>query len=43
METLTLAAYVLVWPLISLAVLAVICVATWQDIRSAKRESRELV
>ena len=43
MNTLTLAAYMLVWPLISLAVLAVIIFATIRDIRSARREGRDVV
>ena len=42
MQTFILAAYVLVWPLVSLLVLAVIGVATIKDIQAARREKREL-
>lgn len=43
MQTFILASYVLIWPLVSLAVLVVIGVATWKDIQVARREKRELV
>ncbi|WP_218927569.1 MULTISPECIES: putative transporter small subunit [Halomonadaceae] len=43
MQTFILALYVLIWPLISLAVLAIIGVATVKDIRVALLEKRELV
>ncbi|CAH1041701.1 MULTISPECIES: putative transporter small subunit [Halomonas] len=43
MQTFILALYVLIWPLISLAIFAVIGIATIKDIRVAKREKRELV
>lgn len=43
MQTYILAFYVLVWPLVSLAVLVVIGAATLKDIRDARREKRELV
>ncbi len=43
MQTFILALYVLVWPLVSLAVFAVIGLATLKDIRVARREKRELV
>lgn len=43
METMLFAFYVLIWPVVSLGVLAVICSATLRDIRAAKRENRELV
>lgn len=43
MQTFILALYVLIWPVISFAVLAVIGVATVKDIRVARREKRELV
>ena len=43
MQTFTLALYVLIWPLVSLAVFAVIGLATLKDIRVARREKRELV
>lgn len=43
MQTMTLAAYILVWPVISLAVLAVIVTATLRDLRRARREGRDVV
>lgn len=43
METLILATYILVWPVISLAVLSVIVFATLRDFRSARREGRDVV
>ena len=43
MDTLLLAFYVLIWPVMSLAVLAVIGFATIKDIRAARRDKRELV
>ncbi|MBQ0744507.1 MAG: putative transporter small subunit [Pseudomonas sp.] len=43
MQTFILALYVLIWPLVSLAVFAVIGLATLKDIRVARREKRELV
>lgn len=43
MQTFILAIYVLIWPLISLAVLAIIGVATVKDIRVARRDKHELV
>tara|TARA_R110000751_G_scaffold307119_1_gene427403 strand:+ start:675 stop:806 length:132 start_codon:yes stop_codon:yes gene_type:complete len=43
MQTFILALYVLIWPVISFAILAVIGVATVKDIRAARREKRELV
>ena len=43
MQALTLAAYILVWPVISLAVLAVIVTATLRDLRRARSEGREVV
>ncbi|MBS3666651.1 MULTISPECIES: putative transporter small subunit [Halomonadaceae] len=43
MQTFILALYVLIWPLISLVIFAVIGIATVKDIRVAKREKRELV
>lgn len=43
MQTFILALYVLIWPLISLVILAVIGIATVKDIRSARRDKRELV
>ena len=41
--TLLFATYVLVWPVLTLAVLAVICRAVARDRRSAQQEKRELV
>jgi 4-hydroxybenzoate polyprenyltransferase len=35
--------YVLIWPLISLAIFAIIGIATVKDIRIARRDKRELV
>jgi hypothetical protein len=43
METLILASYILVWPVISSVVLGVIVVATLKDFRVAKYEGREVV
>lgn len=43
METLILATYILIWPLISAVVLGVIVFATLRDFRCAKREGREVV
>lgn len=43
METLVLATYILVWPVISLAVLGVIVVATLRDFYCAHRDGREVV
>lgn len=42
MET-VFGAYVLIWPVISLGVLAVICRATLRDWRKAKKTGREMV
>ncbi|MGN0920983.1 MAG: putative transporter small subunit [Cellvibrio sp.] len=43
MESLLLGSYILVWPVISSVVLAVIVVATLRDFRCAKREGRDVV
>lgn len=43
MESLLLGSYILVWPVISSLVLAVIVVATLRDFRCAKREGRDVV
>lgn len=43
METLSLATYILVWPIISTIVLAVIIGATLRDFATAKREGRDMV
>ncbi|MFA5632768.1 MAG: putative transporter small subunit [Porticoccaceae bacterium] len=40
---LILASYILIWPIISLIVLAVIIGATVRDTRKARREGREVV
>ncbi|HIX61195.1 MAG TPA: putative transporter small subunit [Candidatus Halomonas stercoripullorum] len=36
-------AYVLIWPALTLGVLAVICRAVWRDYRTANREGRGVV
>ncbi|MCK8067797.1 putative transporter small subunit [Cobetia sp. 1CM21F] len=41
--TLLFATYVLVWPMLTLAVLIVICRAVARDRRIAREEKRELV
>ncbi|MEH6389703.1 MULTISPECIES: putative transporter small subunit [Pseudomonas] len=43
MQSLLLGSYILIWPLASLAVLAVILTATLKDLRKAKQEQRGLV
>lgn len=43
MHAFTLAAYILVWPVISTAVLIVIITATMRDLRRARSEGREVV
>lgn len=43
MNTWVLTTYILIWPLISLLVLALIVVATVRDIRKARREGRDVV
>ena len=43
METLSLATYILVWPVISTIVLAVIVGATLRDFVKARREGRDMV
>ncbi|WP_235906789.1 putative transporter small subunit [Pseudomonas saliphila] len=43
MQSLLLGSYILIWPLVSLAVLAVILIATLKDIRKARQEHRGLV
>lgn len=43
MQTFILALYVLIWPLISLVIFAIIGIATVKDIRVARRDKRELV
>ena len=43
MNELTLSAYILVWPALTLWVLVVLCRAVLKDVRQAKKEQRELV
>lgn len=43
MSTAALTAYVLVWPVIATAVLIVLCVALYRDMRAARRDGTELV
>lgn len=35
--------YVLIWPILTLGVLAFICRAVWKDYRTAAREGRKVV
>ncbi|MGE6440898.1 putative transporter small subunit [Psychrobacter sp. NPDC078409] len=35
--------YILIWPAITLGVLVLICTATYRDVRSAKRDNRDIV
>jgi hypothetical protein len=35
--------YILIWPAITLGVLVLICTATYRDVKSAKRENRDIV
>lgn len=43
METWIFGAYILVWPALSLGVLAVLGVSVIRDLRAAKREKRDLI
>ncbi|SFU65403.1 putative transporter small subunit [Halomonas korlensis] len=43
MQTLIYGAYVLVWPALTLGVLALICRAVWRDMRAANKDDRDLV
>ena len=43
METLLLTAYVLVWPIIVVGVLAVVIRAFVRDAKEAKREGRDII
>lgn len=43
MNELTLGAYILIWPVLTLVILWVICRAVWKDIKAAKKEKRGLV
>lgn len=38
-----LTAYFLIWPVISAAILALLCVTLWKDIRAAKRSGQAMV
>lgn len=43
MKSLLFASYILVWPLISAAVLALIVSVTMKDLRAAREEGRDVV
>ncbi|WP_286875310.1 putative transporter small subunit [Marinimicrobium sp. UBA4509] len=43
METWIFGAYILVWPVLSLGVLAVLSISVVRDLRAAKREKRDLI
>ncbi|MCT7655752.1 putative transporter small subunit [Oceanimonas sp. NS1] len=43
MSELTLGAYILIWPALTLWVLIMICRGVWKDIVAARKENRELV
>lgn len=43
MSSFALTAYVLMWPVMATAVLAVLCVALFHDIRRAKRSGNDLI
>ncbi|GHA21718.1 putative transporter small subunit [Oceanisphaera arctica] len=43
MNDLTLGAYILIWPALTLWILVVICKAVLKDMREAKKENRDLV
>lgn len=38
-----LTAYFLIWPAISAAILALLCVTLWKDIRAARRNGQSMV
>nr|WP_209019987.1 putative transporter small subunit [Allopusillimonas soli] len=38
-----LASYILVWPAISAAVLVVLLVALWRDLRRARKSGKEMI
>lgn len=38
-----LTAYFLIWPVISAAILALLCVTLWKDIRAAKRTGQAMI
>lgn len=35
--------YFLVWPAISAAILAILCVTLWRDIRAARRSGKSMI
>lgn len=43
MQTLIYGSYVLIWPALTLGVLALICRAVWRDMRAANNDDRDLV
>ncbi len=43
MQTLIYGSYVLIWPALTLGVLALICRAVWRDMRAANEAERDLV
>ena len=43
MQTLIYGLYIMIWPAITLAMLALIGGATWRDIREAKRTRSDIV
>ncbi|GHB01182.1 putative transporter small subunit [Modicisalibacter luteus] len=43
MQTLIFGSYVLIWPVLTLGVLALICRAVLRDMRVARAEKRDLV
>lgn len=38
-----LTAYFLIWPAISAAILAILCVTLWRDIRAARRDGQSMI
>ncbi|EHK63006.1 putative transporter small subunit [Achromobacter arsenitoxydans] len=38
-----LTTYFLIWPAISAAILAILCVTLWRDIRAARRSGKSMV
>ncbi|MGE8569155.1 MAG: putative transporter small subunit [Achromobacter sp.] len=38
-----LTAYFLIWPAISAAILAILCVTLWKDISAAKRSGKSMI
>ena len=43
METWIFGAYILVWPVLSLGVLVVLSASVMRDLRTARREKRDLI